>query len=92
MTISKLKSKHWQKIHKGIRIPKSVKEAFDIDKENGNIFWADTIKEEKMSKITQAVRIHNGERSDLKKNINDVEINWLNQMYLEIYYLLISAK
>ena len=40
--IEKLKSKYWSRTHKyGIRIPKSVKEALQIDKENGNTLWWD---------------------------------------------------
>ena len=35
--ISKMKSKYWQRTHKyGIKIPKSVKEAYKFDEENGN--------------------------------------------------------
>ena len=28
----------------GVRIPRTVKEAYALDKENGNTFWADAIK------------------------------------------------
>ena len=42
--ISKVKSKYWQRTHKyGIKVPKSVKEARQIDKENGNTLWQDAI-------------------------------------------------
>ena len=35
--ISKLRSKYWQRTHNyGIRILKSVKEAYEFDKYNGN--------------------------------------------------------
>ena len=45
--ISKIKSKYWQRTHKyGIRIPKSVKEVYEIDKENGNTLWTEAIKKE----------------------------------------------
>ena len=45
--ISKIKSKYGQKTHKyGVHMPKSVKEAYEIDKENGNTLWADAIKKE----------------------------------------------
>ena len=45
--ISKVKSKYWSRTHKyGIRIPKSVKEARAIDRENGNTLWWDAICEE----------------------------------------------
>ena len=46
--ISKIKSKYWQRTHKyGIRIPKTVEEAYELDKKNGNTFWADGINEER---------------------------------------------
>ena len=49
--IAKLKSKYWQRTHKyGIRVPKSVQEAYRIDEEEGNTLWRDTIEEE-MKKI-----------------------------------------
>ena len=52
--ISKVKSKYWQRTHKfGLRIPKSVKEAYQIDEENRNTHWRDAIKEE-MSKVRVA--------------------------------------
>ncbi|CAJ1933595.1 unnamed protein product [Cylindrotheca closterium] len=45
--ISKVKSKYWERTHKyGIRIPKSVKEAIQIDRENGDTLWQDAIKME----------------------------------------------
>jgi hypothetical protein len=41
----KVKSKYWARTHKyGIRIPKNVKEAIEIDKEYENTFWMDAIK------------------------------------------------
>ena len=53
-TISKLESKCWDKSHKyGFRIPKSVQEAFQIDNEEGNNSWRQTIEEE-MKKIIDA--------------------------------------
>jgi hypothetical protein len=40
-------SKYWQRTHKyGIQIPKSVKEALAIDKENSNSLWWDEICKE----------------------------------------------
>ena len=45
--ISKLKSKYWQRTHKYvIKIPKSVKEAYEFDEENRNKLWDDVIKKE----------------------------------------------
>jgi hypothetical protein len=35
-------------IHKfGIEVPKTVKEAFDLDRKNGNTFWANAIAKER---------------------------------------------
>jgi hypothetical protein len=45
--VNKVKKKYWRTTHKfGIRLPKSVAEAFRIDKENGNTHWADAITKE----------------------------------------------
>ena len=53
--ISKLKSKYWERTHKyGMRVPKRVDEAYEIDKENGDTLWADAMEEE-MPKIKNAV-------------------------------------
>ncbi len=52
--INKVKKKYWRTTHKfGIRLPKTVVEAFQIDKENGNTYWADAITKE-MSKAKVA--------------------------------------
>ena len=44
--LKKVKSKYWARTHKyGIRIPKNIKEAIEIDRENGNTLWImDAIK------------------------------------------------
>ena len=45
--IKKVKSKYWDRTHKyGIRVPRSVQEAREIDAENGNTLWWDAICEE----------------------------------------------
>ena len=45
--ISKVKSKYWERTHQyGIRVPKSMKEAILIDKENGDTQWQNAVKEE----------------------------------------------
>ena len=42
--LSKVKTKYWQCTHKfGIRIPKTVAQAQEIDKENGDTLWWDAI-------------------------------------------------
>ena len=63
--IGKLKSKYWERTHKyGVKIPKSVKEAYAIDSENGDTMWTDAIREE-MKKIKGAVRIYDGDPKEL---------------------------
>ena len=58
---SKLKSKYWQRTHKyGIRIPKTVKEAIQIDNENGNTLWWDAILLE-MKNVRPAFKRYDGD-------------------------------
>ena len=45
--ISKVKAKYWRTTHKfGIRVPKSVDEAYNIDRLTGTDFWMKAIKKE----------------------------------------------
>ena len=45
--ISKLKSKYWRTSHKfGVRVPKTVKEAYEIDRQSGTDFWNKAIAKE----------------------------------------------
>jgi hypothetical protein len=45
--IAKLKRRYWRITHKfGIRLPKSVEEAIQIDRETNTTFWTDAIKKE----------------------------------------------
>ena len=63
--LAKVKTKYWDRTHKyGIRIPKSVKEAYAIDAENGDRYWTKAIKKE-MAKIKGAIRVHKGSTNDL---------------------------
>jgi len=59
--ISKLKkgkTKYWQKTHKyGIELPKSVKEALEIDDKIGTTFWRDAIEKE-MKNVSQAFKFN----------------------------------
>ena len=58
-------SKYWQKTHKyGVKIPISVKEAMQIDKENGNTKWWDAIVQE-MGNVRPAFQVHEGTKDDL---------------------------
>ncbi len=45
--IQKVKTHYWQRMHKyGIRLPKSIAEALQMDKENGNSLWHEAIQKE----------------------------------------------
>ena len=45
IVLSKVKSKYWQQTHKyGIHLPKSVKEAYELDEENKNNLWRKLIE------------------------------------------------
>jgi hypothetical protein len=45
--IAKLKRRYWRITHKfGIRLPKTVEEAIQIDRETNTTFWTDAIKKE----------------------------------------------
>lgn len=45
--ISKAKTKYWRTTHKfGIRIPKTVEEALELDRDNGNTLWRDALNKE----------------------------------------------
>ena len=51
--------KYSQKTHKyRVRIPKSVKEALQVDKENGDTMWWDAI-------FRPAFQVHEGAKADL---------------------------
>ena len=56
--ISKVRTKYWSKNLKyGVRKPKNVTEAMQIDQENGNTYWKDTIdKDVKKDKISYKSR------------------------------------
>jgi len=59
--VNKVKSKYWERTHKyGIRVPKSVKEALEIDEENGNHLWYEALKKE-MKNVRPAFEIFEGD-------------------------------
>ena len=63
--ISKVKTKYWQRTHKyGIRIPKSVKEALEVDRENGNTLWQEAIALE-MKNVKVAFKLCEGDPKQL---------------------------
>jgi hypothetical protein len=61
----KTKSKYWSRTHKyGVRVPKNIKEAMEIDKENGNSLWMDAIRLE-MNNVRVAFEEFDGDPSTL---------------------------
>ena len=63
--ISKIKSKYWTRTHKfGIRIPKSVDEARELDRINGNTLWWNAICQE-MKNVRVAFEEFDGDEKDL---------------------------
>ena len=63
--ISKVKSKYWAKTHKfGIRIPKTVKEAIELDTLNQNTLWWSAICQE-MKNVRIAFEIFEGNKEDI---------------------------
>ena len=58
--INKVKSRYWKTTHKfGVKLPKSVKEALQFDRENGNDLWEKAIKKE-MGKACVAYEVVDG--------------------------------
>ena len=58
--LSKVKSKYWQTTHKyGIEIPKSIKNAKELDTKNGNTLWWDSICDE-MANVRIAFEVCDG--------------------------------
>ena len=76
--IQKVRSKYWQRTKKnGIKTPKSVPEALEIDKQNGNHIWVDSVNKE-IPKIKNAVDEYNSYPSNLigyKKIIGHMVFN-----------------
>ena len=65
--ISEIKSKYWIRIHKfGLRVPRAVNEAQEIDHENDNTLWWDAVLTE-MHNIRVAFETFDGEQSDTSR-------------------------
>ena len=65
--ISKVKTKYWSRTHKfGIKMPKTVEEAIQLDQENGDTLWWDAILKE-MKNVRIAFEIYDGDMDVLKK-------------------------
>jgi hypothetical protein len=58
--ISKVKSQYWKMTHKfGIRLPKTVEEALEIDRTTNTDFWRKAINKE-MAKVKISRATHDG--------------------------------
>ena len=63
--LQKIKSKYWARTHKyRIRVPKSIKEAMEIDRENGNMLWMDAVRLE-MQNVRIAFEEYDGDPNSL---------------------------
>jgi len=63
--IAKIKSKYWLRTHKfGIRVPRTIKEAIEIDDDNKNHEWWDALMIE-MKNVRVAFEEHDGDTKDL---------------------------
>ena len=63
--IAKIKSKYWERTHKyGVKLPKTVKQAIEIDNENGNTLWWDALMKE-MKNVRPAFEVYEGKEEDL---------------------------
>ena len=65
LIIQNIKSDYLLRTHKyGIRVPKSVKEAQEVDTQNGNALWMDSIRLE-MTNNSIAFETYEGDMKDL---------------------------
>ena len=75
--IAKVKSKYWVKTHKfGIKVPKSVEQAVQFDKENGNTLWWNAICQE-MKNVRNAFEIFEGEVKDIPIGYQKVDCHMI---------------
>ena len=75
--IAKLKSKYWVRTHKyGIAVPKDVKEAKELDLENGNTLWWDAIIKE-MKNVRPAFRVFEGTEKDILPGYQKINCHWI---------------
>ena len=71
--ISKTARKYWQKTHNyGLRIPHTVKESIEIDKENGGTSWWDAILQE-MKNAQPVFKAYDGNKEDLPPGYQQIK-------------------
>jgi len=65
--VKQRQTRYLEKTHKfGVELPKSVRHAYELDKKNGNTFWADAISKE-MKNVRVAFRIK--DEDEIPKNV-----------------------
>ena len=70
--ISKVKSKYWLRTHKiRIRIPKTIGEACQLDRENGDNLWWETICKE-MKNVRPAFEVFEGKQRDIPPGFQQI--------------------
>ena len=75
--ISKTARKYWKKTHKyGLRIPHTVKEAFDTDKEHGDTLWRDAILQE-MKNVQPEFEAYKGNKEDLPPGYQQIKCHMI---------------
>ena len=75
--ITKTARKYWQKTHKyGLRIPHTVKEAIEIDKENGDTLWWDAILQE-MKNLRPEFEAYEGNKEDPPQGYQQIKWNMI---------------
>jgi len=79
--ISAVNQRYIKRTHKfGIEIPKTVKRAYEIDKENGNTFWTDAIEKE-MRNVRIAFKIT--DREDIPNGYQEIECHMIFDVKME---------
>ena len=71
--ISKVKSKYWVRTHKfGLRVPKTVEEALQLDRENNDNKWWEAICQE-MKNVRIAFEAFDGNQSDIPPGYKKID-------------------
>jgi Reverse transcriptase (RNA-dependent DNA polymerase) len=76
--VSKVKSKYWRMSRKfGVKLPKSVKQALNYDRESGNDLWRKAIEKE-MINVHPAFEVWNGTVEQARSNKHLVGYQYIN--------------
>jgi len=75
--MAKVKSKYWLTSHKfGIKIPKTVEEALELDRANGNTLWQDAIKKE-MANVRVAFQLCENGKQDIPIGYQEIQCHMI---------------